>query len=290
MRSVGSAYTVLGDDGQAATVHLRGKLRLSGVRTTNPIAVGDRVEYADGAITAILPRKNYIIRRASNLSKESHILAANIDRAVLVTTLVHPEVRTEFIDRFLVTCEAYAIPAVIALNKSDLGVSPDEFIHAYTLAGYSVVPVSALAGDLGELPSLLRGRTTLVAGNSGVGKSTLIKALVPDLDIRMGDISSSHLKGRHTTTHATMYGLPGGGFIIDTPGVKGFGLIEIAPRELARYYPEMLARVSQCRFPNCTHVHEPGCAVIAAVDKGQIAPSRYISYLKTLDEHEKYRK
>jgi ribosome biogenesis GTPase len=248
--------------------------------------VGDRVCVEEGVIVDIEPRKNYIIRRASNLSKESHILAANIDRAVLVATLAHPEVRVEFIDRFLVTCEAYGIPATIALNKTDLGASAAEFRAIYAPAGYDVLEISALAGTgLDALRTLLEGKTTLVAGNSGVGKSTLVKALVPNAPVRIGDISDAHNKGRHTTTSATMYTLPTTGRIIDTPGIKGFGLIDITPRELARYYPEMMNLSPKCHFPNCTHTHEPNCAV-----RNSIHPSRYSTYLKTLYEHQKYRK
>lgn len=301
-RSTGSGYTVLSDDGETVEAGIRGRLRLRGARTTNPVAVGDRVVVEQGAIVDIEPRRNYIIRRASNLSKESHILAANLDRAVLVATIVQPEVRPEFIDRFLVTCEAYGIPATIVLNKVDLlrggADSPDglvaaldDFRHTYDLAGYGVLEVAALEGEgLDALRELLKDRTTLIAGNSGVGKSTIIKALIPGAEVRTGDISDAHHKGRHTTTYAAMYALPGGGCVIDTPGVKGFGLIDITPQELARYYPEMMGRVSGCRFPNCTHTHEPGCAVRDAVEAGEIAASRYISYLKTLDEDEKYRK
>ncbi len=290
-RSTGSGYTVLTDDGHTVEAGLRGRLRLRGVRTTNPIAVGDRVVVEENMITDIEPRHNYIIRRASNLSKESHILASNIDGAVLVATLIQPDVRTEFIDRFLVTCEAYGIPATIVLNKTDLGAPSGDFRHAYEQAGYEVLEIAALDGiGLDALRELLKDRTTLIAGNSGVGKSTIIKSLIPGADVRTGEISDAHNKGRHTTTHAAMYTLPEGGYVIDTPGVKGFGLIDITPQELARYYPEMMRRVPDCRFPNCTHTHEPGCAVRDAVEAGDIAMSRYISYLKTLEEDDKYRK
>ncbi len=291
-RSTGSGYTVLTDDGQTVEATLRGKLRLREVRTTNPVAVGDRVVLDDGGTIAdIEPRRNYIIRRASNLSKESHVLAANVDRAVLVATIIEPEVKPEFIDRFLVTCEAYGIPATIVLNKSDLGAPAEDFRRTYELAGYDVLEAAALTGEgIDALRELLRDKTTLIAGNSGVGKSTMINALIPSARVRTADISDAHHKGRHTTTHASMHELPGGGYVIDTPGVKGFGLIDITPQELARYYPEMIRRVADCRFPNCTHTHEPGCAVREAVMAGEIAESRYISYLKTLEEDSKYRK
>jgi ribosome biogenesis GTPase len=296
MRSTGSSYTVRDDaTGELTEATIRGRLRLRDVRTTNPVAVGDRVVCEQGAIVDIEPRRNYIIRRASNLSKESHILAANLDRAFLVVTLFDPVVREEFIDRFLVTCEAYGIPATLLLNKYDMSRSfapeVEEFRRVYESAGYGVLEVSGLTGEgLPALRELLRGNTSLLAGNSGVGKSTLIGALIPGADVRVADISDYHHKGRHTTTHARMYALPDGGDIIDTPGVKGFGLIDIAPEELARFFPEMMGRVSQCRFPNCTHTHEPGCAVRDAVATGAIAESRYLSYLKALEEDDKYRK
>lgn len=300
-RSTGSAYTVRDSvTGELVESRIRGRLRLKGVRSTNPVAVGDVVEYdADddglGVITAIEPRRNYIIRRASNLSKESHILAANLDQAALVVTIVEPETKPEFIDRFLVTCEAYNIPATIILNKIDIQRHyPDavaEFRQIYSLAGYPVLEVSALTGEnMDAVALLLRDKTTLFAGNSGVGKSTLIKALDPQAGVRIGDISDYHHKGMHTTTFASMYPLPGGGDIIDTPGIKGFGLIEIDPQELYHYYPEIMRHAADCQFYNCTHTHEPGCAVQRAVRDGLIAESRYISYLKTLEEDEKYRK
>lgn len=300
MRSTGSVYTLRdAASGEIFDARIRGRLRLAGSRATNPVAVGDTVDYeADGTttvITAIHPRRNYIIRRASNLSKESQVIAANIDRAVLVATLFNPTVRPEFIDRFLVTCEAYGIPATIVLNKSDLlGEFTDavaQFKHVYALAGYDVLEVSALTGaGIDRLRELLHGRTTLLAGNSGVGKSMLICALDPAADARVARISDAHLKGRHTTTFARMYALPGGGDIIDTPGVKGFGLIDIDPAELCRFFPEMMRHAPQCQYYNCTHTHEPECAVRSAVAGGGIAESRYVSYLKTLEEDEKYRK
>lgn len=301
MRSTGSAYTVRDmESGQITECRIRGKLRLKGARSTNPVAVGDRVDYetdgtGTGIITAIHPRSNYIIRRASNLSKESHILAANIDQAALVVTLFDPEVRLEFIDRFLVTCEAYKISATLVLNKIDMCKGfPEEvaaFRHIYQLAGYGVLEVSGHTGEnLSRLEQLLNGKTTLFSGNSGVGKSTLIKAIDPQAEVRTAEISDYHHKGRHTTTFATMYPLPQGGYIIDTPGIKGFGLIDIGPEELYQYYPEMMKYAAGCQYYNCTHTHEPGCAVQQAVAEGNIAESRYVSYIKTLEEDEKYRK
>ena len=234
-----------------------------------------------------------MIRRASNLSKESHIIAANVDRALLVVTLRAPETATEFVDRFLVTCEAYKVPAAILLSKIDLQ-DPEAvaaFRAVYEGVGYRVLEAAAPQGvGVEEVRELLAGCTTLVAGNSGVGKSTLVRAIDPSLDIRTGEISESHRKGRHTTTFSAMYPLAGGGAVIDTPGIKGFGLLDIDGAELWHYFPEMMRTAPGCRFYNCTHTHEPGCAVVEAVRRGEIAPARYESYLKILDEDEKYRK
>jgi ribosome biogenesis GTPase len=300
IRTTGSVTTVRGDDGTATECRIRGKLRLSGSRSTSPVVVGDLVEYAmqddgTGIITAISPRRNYVIRRSPNLSRESHIIAANLDRAVLLCTLFNPVTNYEFADRFLVTCEAYRIPATVVLGKADLALSrperTEEFIATYRSAGYPVTIISALTGEgIEELRASLAGRTTLVSGNSGVGKSTLIGLLCPDVETSVGDVSRAHGKGRHTTTFSTVYELPGGGRIIDTPGIKGFGLIEIDPGELYRYFPEMLRVGEGCQYYNCTHVHEPGCAVIAAVESGEISPNRYESYLKILQQDGKYRK
>jgi len=297
MRSTGSWYDVL-RDGATVRCRIRGKLRLKGARSTNPVAVGDNVrceadEQGGYAIAEILPRRNYMIRRASNLSKESHIIAANVDQALLMATLRQPETAPEFIDRFLVTCEAYKVPATLVLSKADLQEPQAlaEFRAVYESAGYRVLTVSTATGEgVGEVRELLQGRTTLVSGNSGVGKSTLVRAIDPALDIRTGEISESHGKGRHTTTFSTMYPLAGGGAVIDTPGIKGFGLIDIDEGELWHYFPEMMRTGRDCRFYNCTHTHEPGCAVTAAVMRGEIAPMRYESYLKMLDDDDKYRK
>ena len=247
----------------------------------------------DYVICDISPRRNYVIRRASNLSKESHIIAANVDQALLMATLRSPETATEFVDRFLVTCEAYKVPVTILLSKIDLQdpQAVADFHAVYESAGYRVMEVSSATGEgVGAVHELLKGRTTLVSGNSGVGKSTLIRAIDPSLDIRTGEISESHHKGRHTTTFSTMYPLAEGGAVIDTPGIKGFGLIDIDDAELWHYFPEMMRTAPDCRFYNCTHTHEPGCAVVEAVERGQIAYPRYESYLKILDEDEKYRK
>lgn len=298
IQATGSWYEV-DCGGERLKCRIRGRLRLRGVRSTNPVVVGDTVLVSDDSrgewtIDDIGPRRNYVIRRASNLSKESHIIAANIDRALIVVTLHSPSTPVEFVDRFLVTCEAYKIPVTILLAKCDLyeaePAAAAEFTNIYTSAGYRVVAVSALRGDgVAEVAAMMREGTTLLSGNSGVGKSTLVRAICPEVEIRTGEISESHHKGRHTTTFSTMYSLPTGGRVIDTPGIKGFGLIDIDDAELWHYFPEMLSRGAECRFYNCTHTHEPGCAVAGAVAAGEIAESRYMSYLKMMDEDEKYR-
>lgn len=296
--STGSWYEVSTERGML-TCRIRGRLRLKGIRSTNPVVVGDRVmvepDGESSAIVEILPRHNYVIRRASNLSKESHIIAANIDRALLIVTLHSPVTAREFVDRFLVTCEAYRVPVTIVLGKADMLVGDyeaeaEEFEAIYGDAGYDIIRLSSTTGaGVEQIRALLKGRTTLVAGNSGVGKSTLVGYIDPTLDIRTGEISESHHKGKHTTTFSTMYPIEGG-YIIDTPGIKGFGLIDIDSRELCRYFPEMMRLAPDCRFYNCTHTHEPGCAVRDAVEQGFVAWSRYESYLKILDEDDKYRK
>ena len=298
MRATGSWYEVL-HEGEILRCRMRGKLRLRGVRSTNPVVVGDTVhceagEDGEWVIVDIAPRHNYIIRRASNLSKESHIIASNIDRAMLVVTLVEPVTAVEFIDRFLVTCEAYKVPVTILLAKVDLLRETPEMIEqfhsVYEGAGYEVIDISATQGiGVERVKEMLAGKTTLLSGNSGVGKSTLIGAIDPTIDIRTGEISDSFHKGKHTTTFSTMYRVADG-FIIDTPGVKGFGLIDIDDKELWHYFPEMISRAGECKFFNCTHTHEPHCAVIEAVKREEIAFSRYESYLKILDEDDKYRK
>ena len=298
-RATGSWYDVL-HNGETIACRIRGRIRRKGVRSTNPVVVGDRVVCMQGAdgewvIDRILPRRNYIIRRASNLSKESHIIAANIDQALLVVTLAEPVTAPEFIDRFLVTCEAYKIPATILLAKYDLAAADPEAVTAfhatYEGAGYRVIDLSALDGTGVEtVRDMTAGRTTLLSGNSGVGKSTLVGTLEPGLELRTGAISESHGTGRHTTTFSAMYPLSNGGFLIDTPGIKGFGLIDIDDHEVWHYFPEMLRTAPDCRFYNCTHTHEPGCAVRDAVERGDIAWSRYESYLKILDDDDKYRK
>ncbi len=296
--STGSWYRVSTENGDI-DCRIRGRLRLKGIRSTNPVVVGDRVvvepDDESSAIVEILPRRNYIIRRASNLSKESHIIGANIDRALLIVTLHSPSTPVEFVDRFLVTCEAYNVPVTIVLGKADTLVGEheaeaEEFTAIYRDAGYDIVRLSSTTGEgIDEIRELLKGHTTLIAGNSGVGKSTLVSTICPALDIRTGEISESHHKGKHTTTFSTMYRIDEG-YIIDTPGIKGFGLIDIDSKELCRYFPEMMRLAPDCRFYNCTHTHEPGCAVQEGVKQGIVAWSRYESYLKILDEDDKYRK
>ena len=298
LKSTGSWYEVLAD-GVRYQCRIRGKLRLKGVRSTNPVVVGDWVRFESDeqggyVISAIEPRRNYIIRRASNLSKESHIIASNIDQALLVVTLFSPETAMEFVDRFLVTCEAYKVPVTILLAKIDLArqhpEAVEEFYSIYEKAGYRIIEISATEGEgVDEVRELLHGKTTLLSGNSGVGKSTLVAAVEPGLDIKTGEISQSHHKGKHTTTFSTMYPLAEGGYIIDTPGIKGFGLIDIDDAELAHYFPEMMRYLPDCRFYNCSHTHEPGCAVKEAVENGEIAYERYESYLGMLEEEGKYR-
>ena len=299
LRATGSLYEVLLDE-RTVSCRIRGRLRLKGVRSTNPVVVGDivrceRDETGETVIADVEPRRNYIIRRASNLSKESHIIAANLDQALLVATLFSPETAPEFIDRFLVTCEAYKVPVTILLAKADLARTAPEamaaFHDTYERAGYRVIDVSATEGEgVDTVRDMLRGRTTLLSGNSGVGKSTLVAAVERTAEVRTAEISRSHHKGRHTTTFSTMYPLSEGGYIIDTPGIKGFGLIDIDDAELAHYFPEMMRWLPECRYYNCSHTHEPDCAVIEAVERGDIALSRYESYLKILDEDDKYRK
>ncbi len=305
IKNTGSWVTVrLEDNGGIVNCKMRGVLRLKGMRCTNPVAVGDIVQVEDKGgeapvVGAIEPRKNYIIRRASNLSKEFQIIAANLDQAVLVATLTNPETSTTFIDRFLATAEAYQVPAVLAFNKIDLLTTDDlrqqldELTTLYSRIGYPVIAMSATAGDgVDELKSLLGGKISLLSGNSGVGKSSIINLLVPDVNVRVGDVSHTHHKGMHTTTFSELLDLPGGGSIIDTPGVKAFGTIDFERAQVAHYFPEIFKISSDCRFNNCTHTHEPGCAVRDAVERGDIAFSRYTSYLSILEEdpNNKYRK
>ena len=278
---------------------LRGKIRLKASEITNPVAVGDRVRYQaddDGCvISEILPRRNYLIRRSTNLSRQAHIIAANIDRAYIIVSLYFPDVKLPFLDRILVTCELYGIPATIVLSKTDLyrQAAPEEIAHfrsIYETAGYPVIETSVPGGEgIEEIREACKGRVNLFSGESGVGKSSLIKALDPALDPKIGAISTAHLQGRHTTSLYEMYPLASGGFVIDSPGIRGFGLVDVQKEEIARYFPEMLREADGCRFVPCTHTHEPGCAVKVAVDRGLISPERYNSYLGMLEEDKKFR-
>ena len=278
---------------------LRGKIRLKASEITNPVAVGDRVRYQaddDGCvISEILPRRNYLIRRSTNLSRQAHIIAANIDRAYIIVSLYFPDVKLPFLDRILVTCELYGIPATIVLSKTDLyrQAAPEEIAHfrsIYETAGYPVIETSVPGGEgIEEIREACKGRVNLFSGESGVGKSSLIKALDPALDPKIGAISTAHLQGRHTTSLYEMYPLASGGFVIDSPGIRGFGLVDVQKEEIARYFPEMLREADGCRFIPCTHTHEPGCAVKDAVDRCLISPERYNSYLGMLEEDKKFR-
>ena len=304
IKNKGSWVTVRFEDGNEVNCKMRGVLRLKGMRCTNPVAVGDIVQVEDKGgdapvVGAIEPRKNYIIRRSSNLSKEFQIIAANLDQAVLVATIIHPETSTTFIDRFLATAEAYQVPAVLAFNKIDLLITEEsreylaEMKALYERIGYPVVTMSATTGEGADsLREILAGKMSLLSGNSGVGKSSIINLMVPEAHVRVGDVSHTHHKGMHTTTFSELLDLPGGGAIIDTPGVKAFGTIDFERAEVAHYFPEIFKISSDCRFNNCTHTHEPGCAVLAAVEAGEISPTRFTSYLSILDEdpNNKYRK
>ena len=278
---------------------LRGKVRLAGSTSTNPVAVGDVVRYREdedaAIITNVLPRRNYVIRKSTNLSRKNHVIAANLDRAVIAVSLLFPEIKLPFLDRILVTCEVYGIKPVIVLNKIDLygdlyKEEVENFIRIYEGAGYLVIQTSCKTGEgIDELRELCSEGVSLFSGESGVGKSSLIKALDPSLDPKIGKISAAHLQGKHTTSLYEMYPLTDGGFIIDSPGLRGFGLVDLEKEEIALYFPEMLAAAKDCRFTPCTHTHEPGCAVKAAVDRGDISAERYNSYLGMLEEDTKFR-
>lgn len=303
IKNTGSWYTVKTDDGAIVDSKIKGNFRLKGIRSTNPVAVGDHVTLVpnnEGTafITEIADRRNYIIRKASNLSKQSHIIAANVDQAMLVVTVNYPQTSTTFIDRFLASAEAYRIPVVLIFNKVDI-LDDDELryldmmINLYETVGYECRSISAERGDGVEtVMQLLEGKVTVLSGNSGVGKSTLINRLLPDANLRTAEISDAHNTGMHTTTFSEMLPLPSGGYIIDTPGIKGFGTFNIEPEELSGYFKEIFRFSRDCRFSNCTHTHEPGCAVLKAVEDHYIAASRYQSYLSMLDDKEegKYRK
>lgn len=287
---------------------LKGRIRLKANDSTNPVAVGDKVRFEADAesaggvtltnpalITEILDRKNYVVRKSTNLSRQSHVIAANIDMAFAVVTLYFPEVKLPFLDRMLVTCEVYGVPVTIVMNKVDLyrEEAPEftqNFIDIYSKAGYKVVQTSAKTGEgIDELREICRDKVCLFSGESGVGKSSLIKALDPSLDPKVGKISVAHLQGKHTTSLYEMYRLASGGTVIDTPGLRGFGLVNLEKEEIARYFPEMLKAAENCRFTPCTHTHEPGCAVKEAVENGEISPERYTSYLGMIEDDKKFR-
>lgn len=309
IKNTGNRYEVTTESGQTYYCNVKGNFRLKGIRTTNPVAVGDSVDFTPsehdgqpGYITAIAPRKNYIIRKASNLSKEAHILAANIDQMALIVTLAHPTTSLTFIDRILATAEAYGVKAVLVINKTDLLDGDDDrqlleaVSYLYESIGYKVVAVSAKNGEgLDSLRAMLGGKVTLLSGNSGVGKSTIINDILPDAQQKTADISAVHKTGMHTTTFSEMFALPenmGGGYIIDTPGVKGFGTIDFDKAEVSHYFPEIFKASADCKYGNCTHTHEPGCNVQRQLKENLIAQSRYNSYLSILDDSadDKYRK
>lgn len=302
IKNTGSWYSVKTDTGKVVECKIKGNFRLKGIRSTNPVAVGDNVEIAlnsEGTafITHIEERRNYIIRKSQNLSKQSHILAANVDQAFLIVTVNYPQTSTTFIDRFLASAEAYSVPVVLVFNKCDI-LSDDErhyqqsMIHLYETIGYESREVSATTGEgVDGLHALLKGKITLLSGNSGVGKSTLINKILPEANLRTAEISDAHNTGMHTTTFSEMLELPEGGYIIDTPGIKGFGTFNMEPEELTSYFPEIFHFSKGCKFSNCTHTHEPGCAVLKAIDDHFIAQSRYQSYLNMLEDKDenKYR-
>ncbi len=305
IKNTGSWYTVLTDDGQLIDCKIKGNFRLKGIRSTNPVAVGDRVTVGEGDwITEIEDRKNYIIRKSINLSKQSHILAANVDQAMLVVTVANPQTNTTFIDRFLASAEAYRVPVILVFNKTDL-LDEDmlryqaAMVNLYQTIGYECHQISAGTGDGAEaLQPLFTGKITLLSGNSGAGTSTLINRLVPGASLRTAEISDAHNTGQHTTTFSEMIpidpSLPlsqSRGFLIDTPGIKGFGTFDMEPEELTSYFKEIFHFSQDCRFSNCTHTHEPGCAVLKALEDHYIAESRYQSYLSMLNDKDegKYR-
>lgn len=304
LKSTGSHYQLLLDNGKHAEGRIKGKVRLQGLTTTNPVAVGDHV-YVETtsdawmAITGLEPRKNYIVRKSINLSKQLHVVAANVDQAFLLITLRNPYTPPGFIDRFLLTAEAYHIPVTLIFNKTDVYEEKDqkkldEFIAIYENIGYPCVRFNSLSGNTTEIKKMLKDKTTLISGHSGVGKSTFINSIQPGLNLKVAALSTYHVMGQHTTTFAEMFPLDNGGFIIDTPGIKGFGIVEVNKNELSHYFLEMRKLLPACKFNNCLHMEEPGCAVKKAVEEGKIAPHRYKNYLdiyfgREADEEEKYK-
>lgn len=302
IKSTGSWYTVEAESGDLINCRIKGKFRIKGIKATNPVAVGDVVEFEekggdDSVITKIYERKNYIIRKSTNLSKQFHIIAANVDQALLIVTVNYPVTSTVFIDRFLISAEAYSIPVYIVFNKTDLYDDADmdklnELMQIYENIGYKCIPVSAKDNvNTNVVKEILKDKVTVLSGHSGVGKSTLINKIEPGLELKTSEISELHQTGKHTTTFAEMFRLNEGGSIVDTPGIRGYGLFDMAKEELSHFFPEIFKESEHCKFYNCTHVHEPGCAVVEAVKEGKISLSRYESYISLMleDEDEKYR-
>jgi len=302
IKSTGSWFTVKSDTNELINCKIKGTFRIQDIKSTNPVAVGDYVEFIlseenseTGLITNIIDRKNYIIRKAANLSKQSHIIAANIDQAFLIVTINFPITTTTFIDRFLASSEAYRIPCILIFNKIDRYTKEQTermewLISVYSEIGYKCLKTSAKKNiGINGLKELMKNKTNVFAGHSGVGKSTIINTIQPSLNLKTKEISDAHLSGKHTTTFSEMYELDFGGFIIDTPGIKGFGMLDMENWEISHYFPEMFRLLNQCQYYNCTHTHEPGCAVKNAVAEGKIAESRYHSYLDLLEKDEKYR-
>ena len=291
IKNTGSDYVVRSSDGSNSVCRVKGSFRIKGIKSTSPVTVGDRVEFDDtGYITELHERKNYIVRKPTNLSKQLHIIAANLDQAILIITIKNPVTSTTFIDRFLATAEAYHIPTILVFNKIDLLNAEDEtylnaFIHLYESIGYQCLKMTAIQGNgITELQNTLAGKISLLSGNSGVGKSTIINQIVPNSSAKIGEISNSHHKGMHTTTFSEMYEISTDTFLIDTPGIKGFGMVDMNEEEIGHFFRDIFEASKNCRFNNCSHRHEPGCAVLQAVNEHRIATSRYESYLSILED------
>ena len=291
IKNTGSDYVVRSSDGSNSVCRVKGSFRIKGIKSTSPVTVGDRVEFDDtGYITELHERKNYIVRKPTNLSKQLHIIAANLDQAILIITIKNPVTSTTFIDRFLATAEAYHIPTILVFNKIDLLNAEDEtylnaFIHLYESIGYQCLKMTAIQGNgITELQNTLAGKISLLSGNSGVGKSTIINQIVPNSSAKTGEISNSHHKGMHTTTFSEMYEISTDTFLIDTPGIKGFGMVDMNEEEIGHFFRDIFEASENCRFNNCSHRHEPGCAVLQAVNEHRIATSRYESYLSILED------